>query len=288
MEVERKARISYEEFMEEHHNPGIPVIFTDATAVWKAKGLLTPDWFRENYPDKKSDVNDKVTGKPYTMTEVMDMVENSSVENPAPYPLTFNITQEIPEMLDLLLPLSLNYAKPNWLEDKSFKRGNWGGIIELFIGGPGGRFPYVHKDFYHLSAWINQLYGEKRFTVFPRGQEEFLYVTEKNQWRSEVNIFEPDYEKHPLFKHATPISFVVGPGETLYIPFGVWHSAYSITPTISVAFDQLNAKNFQLFMNDVWNFKKEHSTPKAIAAYAYAFASGAMCRLKDSLSPVRS
>ena len=28
--------------MEEHHNPGIPVIFTDASKVWKANGLLTP------------------------------------------------------------------------------------------------------------------------------------------------------------------------------------------------------------------------------------------------------
>jgi histone arginine demethylase JMJD6 len=177
MEVQRKSNISYQEFMEEHHNPGIPVIFTDATKVWKANGLLTPDWFRANCPNKLSDVTDKATGKPYTMTEVMDLVESSSVENPAPYPLTFNITNEIPEMLDLLQPMGLNYAKPNWLEDKAFKRGHWGGVLELFVGGPGGKFPYVHKDYYHLSAWINQLYGEKRFTVFPRGQEESLNQT---------------------------------------------------------------------------------------------------------------
>lgn len=284
MEVQRKSNISYKEFMEEHHNPGIPVIFTDATKVWKANGLLTPDWFRKNYPDKESDVMDKQTGKPYTMSQVMDLVENSSVEKPAPYPLTFNITNEIPEMMDLLKPLNLNYAKPNWLEDKLFQRGNWGGITELFVGGPGGRFPYVHKDYYHLSAWINQLYGDKQFTVFPRGQEEFLYVTERNQWRSEVNIFEPDYDKHPKFKHATPITFTVGAGETLYIPFGIWHSAYSLTPTISVAFDQLNAKNFPFFMEDVWTFKNQESgKPKAIAAYGYALASGAVCKVKDSL-----
>lgn len=281
MEVQRKSNISYQEFMEEHHNPGIPVIFTDATKIWKANNLLTPDWFREHYPNKLSEVKNKDTGEFYTMTEVLDMVEQSTTEKPAPYPLTFNITHEIPEMLDLLTPLNLNYAKPNWLEDKLFKRGYWGGVTELFIGGPGGKFPYVHKDYYHLSAWINQLYGEKRFTVFPRGQEEFLYVTGKNQWRSEVNIFEPDYEKHPKFKHATPISFTVGPGETLYIPFGVWHSAYSLTPTISVAFDQLNSKNFSPFMKDVWHFKKQNGKTKALAAYTYALMSGIRCKLKE-------
>ncbi|MBB6500810.1 cupin-like domain-containing protein [Pedobacter cryoconitis] len=282
MEIQRKSDISYKEFMEEHHNPGIPVILTGATKAWKANGLFTPDWFRKNYPDKESDVINKETGKAYKMAEVMDLVEQSSVENPAPYPLTFNISKEIPEMLDMMLPLNLGYAKPNWLDDKAFQRGNWGGIVELFVGGPGGKFPYVHKDYYHLSAWINQLYGEKRFTVFPRGQEKYLYVTGKNQWRSEVNVFEPDFEKHPEFKNATPISFTVGPGETLYIPFGIWHTAYSLSPTISVAFDQLNAKNFPLFMNDVWNFKKEYSKPKAVAAYLYALAAGAGCRIKEN------
>lgn len=279
MEVQRKSNITYEEFMEEHHNPGIPVIFTDATKLWKASGLLTPDWFREHFPNKKSDIVNKETGKPYLMKEVMDLVEQSTVDDPAPYPLLFNINNEIPEILDLLKPLNLNYAKPNWLDDKLFKRGNWGGVTELFVGGPGGKFPYVHKDYYHLSAWINQLYGEKRFTVFPRGQEDLLYVTKKNQWRSEVNIFEPDYEKHPKFKYATPINFTVGAGETLYIPFGVWHSAYSVTPTISVAFDQLNSKNFPSFMNDVWHFKKQNGKIKAMAAYTYAMLSGIKCYL---------
>jgi len=279
MEIQRKSNLSYKEFIEEHHDPGIPVIFTDASKVWEANGLFSPDWFRANYPDKVCDVYDKKTGKPYTMKEVMDLVEQSSVENPAPYPLKFNIPVQIPEIMDLISPLNLNYAKPNWLEDKLFQRGNWGGITELFVGGAGGKFPYVHKDYYHLSAWINQLYGEKRFTVFPRGQEEFLYVTEKNQWQSEVNIFEPDYNKHPKYKHATPISFTVGPGETLYIPFGIWHSAYSLTPTISVAFDQLNSKNFSPFMSDVWHFKKQTGKVKALAAYTYAMLSGAKCRI---------
>jgi len=286
MEVQRKSNISYEEFMEEHHNPGIPVVFTNASQVWRANGLFTPDWFRTHYPDKKGHVRNKETGEFYTMTEIMDLVEGSTVENPAPYPLLFNIPVHLPELMDLITPLNLNYAKPNWLEDKLFKRGYWGSAIELFVGGPGGKFPYVHKDYYHMSAWINQLYGEKRFTVFPRGQEEFLYVTEKNQWQSEVNIFEPDYEKHPKFKYATPISFTVGPGETLYIPFGLWHSAYSLTPTISVAFDQLNGKNFRSFANDVWHFNKGKGKVKAGLTYAYAMAAGLKCNMKDRMAKV--
>jgi len=162
-----------------------------------------------------------------------------------------------------------------------FSVGKWGGATELFIGGPGGKFPYLHLDYYHLNAWITQLYGEKQFTVFPRGQEHLLYPRADDPWRSELNIFEPDYEKHPKYKDATPINFVVGPGETLFIPFGTWHTAYSLTPTISVAFDTLNNKNHKDFMKDVWTFKSRQSKVKAVAMYSYAWVATRGSKIRD-------
>jgi histone arginine demethylase JMJD6 len=275
-EVERVGDISHEEFMERFYKPGVPCVFTKASKVWKANGLFTPDWFRKNFGDRTI----VKEGKTYSMNQIFDLVENSTPEKPAPYPFIYNIPSELPELIPLLEPLNLNYAVPNWLESKWFKRGHWGSVTEVFIGGPGGKFPYLHVDYYHLNAWINQLYGEKRFTVFPRGQEEFLYPKPDDPWQSDVNIFEPDYEKYPKFRNATPINFTVGAGETLFIPFGTWHSAYSLTPTISVAFDQLNNKNFNDFLRDVWMFKsREEGTTKAIALYAYAWLGGQKCRL---------
>jgi hypothetical protein len=277
MDIIRRDNITYEEFIEEHYKPGIPVVFTKAAKVWKANGLFTPDWFRENYPDRKTDVR----GTTYTMKQVMDMVEASTEDKPAPYPIIFDIPSTIPELMPLLDPLDLNYASPNWLRNKMFNIGKWGGAIEMFVGGPGGRFPYMHIDYYHLNAWITQLYGEKRFTVFPRGQEDLLYPRPDDPWRSELNIFEPDYEKYPKYKDATPIHFVVGPGETLFIPFGTWHSAYSLTPTISVAFDTLNNKNHKEFMKDVWTFKSRDSKAKAVAMYSYAWVATQISKMAD-------
>jgi hypothetical protein len=277
MDIIRRDNITYEEFIEEHYKPGIPLVFTKAAKVWKANGVFSPDWFRENYPDRKTDVR----GTTYTMKQVMDMVEASTEDKPAPYPMIFDIPSTIPELMPLLDPLDLNYASPNWLRNKMFNVGKWGGAIEMFVGGPGGRFPYMHIDYYHLNAWITQLYGEKRFTVFPRGQEEMLYPRPDDPWRSELNIFEPDYEKYPKYKDATPIHFVVGPGETLFIPFGTWHSAYSLTPTISVAFDTLNNKNHKEFMKDVWTFKSRDSKAKAVAMYSYAWLATQLSKLAD-------
>jgi len=279
MDIIRRDNITYEEFMEEHYKPGIPLVFTNAAKVWKANGLFSPDWFCENYPDRKTDCR----GITYTMKQVMEMVEAATEDKPAPYPIIFDIPTTLPEILPLLDPLDLNYASPNWLKNKMFSIGKWGGATEMFVGGPGGKFPYTHIDYYHLNAWITQLYGEKRFTVFPRGQEHLLYPRPDDPWRSELNVFEPDYEKYPLFKDATPINFVVGPGETLFIPFGTWHTAHSLTPTISVAFDTLNSKNHKEFMKDVWTFKKRDSKLKAVAMYAYAAVATQSCKIGEAL-----
>lgn len=276
MDIIRRDEISYEEFMEQHYKPGVPIVFKNAVKDWKAKQLFTPDWFREHYPDRTTDVR----GTTYTMKQIMDMVEASSEENPAPYPCIFNVKEQLPELTPLIKP-DIIYSKPNWLDNKMFNFGKWGAVTEVFIGGPGGKFPYLHLDYYHLNAWITQLYGEKRFTVFPRGQEDMLYPLPNDPWRSELNIFEPDYEKFPKYKDATPISFVVGPGETLFIPFGTWHTAYSLTPTISVAFDTLNSKNHKEFMKDVWTFKSRDSKLKAVAMYGYASLATAISKMTN-------
>jgi histone arginine demethylase JMJD6 len=276
MDIIRRDNITQKEFLEEHYKPGIPCVFTNAVKDWKANGLFSPDWFREHYPDRTTEVK----GKTYNMREIMNMVEASTEDDPAPYPCIYNIHEQLPELLPLIKP-DLIYSKPNWLDNKMFKLGKWGAALELFIGGPGGKFPYLHLDYYHLNAWITQLYGEKRFTVYPRGQEHMLYPRPNDPWRSELNIFEPDYEKFPLYKDATPIHFVVGPGETLFIPFGTWHTAYSLTPTISVAFDTLNAKNHKQFMKDVWTFKSRDSKVKAMAMYPYAWLATGLSKLTD-------
>ena len=279
MEIIRKSAISYDEFIENHLKPGIPLVLTNASKTWKANGTFTPDWLKANFGERKTSHADIE----YSMSEVIDLIKSSTPENPAPYPFLYNIPGSLPELLDYIRPVNLNYAKPNWVDSALFKRGNWGSVVELFIGGPGGKFPYLHLDYYHLSAWINQIYGEKQFTVFPRGQEEFLYPDPDNPWKSLVNMFEPDYEKHPKFKQATPLSFMLGPGETLYIPSGIWHSAYSLTPTISVAFDQLSSKNAKDFINDVWHIKKDHGKLRAAIHTGYAAVACLGCQLGDMI-----
>mgnify|MGYP001548191790 CR=1 FL=1 len=51
MEIKRTSvhDMSPERFLEEHWKTGVPLVFTDASRVWGANGIFSPDWFRENY-----------------------------------------------------------------------------------------------------------------------------------------------------------------------------------------------------------------------------------------------
>ncbi|MCB0769820.1 MAG: cupin-like domain-containing protein [Flavobacteriales bacterium] len=286
MEVKKvdAADITHEQFYEEHWKAGVPLVFKNATKLWGAYNTFSPDWFRANYGDRLTEVE----GKSYTMNEIMDLVEGKDTSRPVPYPCKYHIPSQLPELVSMVKPLNLGFAKPNWLESSWFKRGYWGSALEIFIGGPGGKFPYVPKDYYHLSAWINQLYGHKQFTVWPMGQEEYLYPEEGNEWKSAIpDIENVDLSIYPLYANATPITFVVGPGETLFIPFGMWHTAKSLEPTISVAFDLLNERNFPKFVKDVWGFKSRESKLKGVVATGYAAVGGMVCRIGDAMGVER-
>jgi hypothetical protein len=286
MEIKKvdASEITHEQFIEEHWKPGIPIVFKNATKVWGAYNTFTPEFFRTRFGDRRTVVD----GKEYTMREIFDLVEGKDTSRPVPYPCKYHIPTQLPEVLDMVKPLNLGYAQPNWLESSWFKRGYWGSALELFIGGPGGKFPYVHIDYYHLSAWVNQLYGHKQFTVWPRGQDECMYPEPGDRWKSSIpDIENVDLTTHPKYRNATPITFVVGPGETLYIPVGIWHTAKSLEPTISVAFDLLNAQNFPAFLKDVWGFKKRQRLVKAVAATGYAALGSVVCRAGDSFGVKR-
>ena len=279
-EVQKVDNLSYKDFVKNFVEPGIPVVFKNASKAWKANGLFTPEYFRKNFGDRRT----TVSGKEYSISEMLDLIEKSSAENPAPYPCKFNVHVELPELLPLLHPLNMNYAQPNYFENtRLFPAQKWGNDLEVFLGGPGGKFPFAHIDYYHTNAWITQVYGEKNFVVFPPGQDKYMYATQEGPWKSPVNIFNPDYEKHPEFKHATPITVKLEPGETIFVPNGTWHTAESLTPGISIVYDQLTRSNFKNWFNDLWVEKKQGGKLKSIAFMAYALGARSIFEIRYAL-----
>jgi histone arginine demethylase JMJD6 len=227
----------------------VPVIFTDASDAWPIRRCATPDYFRRVHGAHIV----RVLGKACTLAQLIERLEQATPDDPGPYPCKFEIAKEFRELLvDVTprMPCSLPDRQANPLVPERL----FAGInnLEIFFGGAGGKFPYLHYDVMHLHAWIAQLYGDKEFTLYAPDQEPYLYARSDLPWQSGVrNPLDPDYASYPLLRQAHAQRVVLHAGETLFVPAGWWHTTRNLTFTISVAFDQLGADNWNAFVGDV-------------------------------------
>ncbi len=273
--IEKLDSITYDQFVENYIKPGLPVVLKNASASWKTNRELGPDFFREHFGQHTTTHKDKV----YSMSEILDITEKSTFEKPAPYPISFEIRSKLPELLAILHPIHMNYAFPNWFMSRLLPYGRYGNDMHIYIGGAGNQYA-LHKDLYHTNAWITQLYGEKEFIAFPRDQEDLLYA-EGISTRSPINILKPDYEKYPKYKQATPLRVVLQPGETIYIPNGIWHTTVASGHNISLVLEQLNSNNYKAWKKDIYDYGIKKNKAKAIIQYSFANVVGSLCKLNE-------
>jgi len=249
MSVERRHRPSYEDFVREFLNPHKPVVISGALNSWPAM-RWTPEYFRQKFPD----VNCAVDGANYRMADLIELVLHSSPEKPAPYLRNAIINRFLPQLLADISPLP-EYFSPNWLAgplSQLLRSRLHEGSEELYIGGKGGKFPFLHFDTWHTHAFICQLCGTKEFTAYAPDQAPYLYVSPGRYNQSLIPDLEnPDYGKFPLFARACGMRFLLEPGEIVFIPAGWWHTARILSPSISVSVNRANASNWSDMTRDM-------------------------------------
>jgi hypothetical protein len=199
------------------------------------------------------------------------MMMNSTEENPAPYPFKIDIERNFQELIPLISPsfavLANNRLKSKMITKRLIPQAS---TLEVFFGGASGWFPYIHYDLYGLYAIVTQVYGRKQFIVYDPTQEEFMYPEKEHPWKSSIKeYYNPDFNKYPLFRNAKPVTDVVNPGETIFVPKGWWHTARSLEPTISIAQDLLTEYNWDIFERDVMFYKKKEGMARSIAYSLY-------------------
>lgn len=262
--VDRRSSLGHAEFLSNYLRPRRPVILADAARTWPLYDLANPDYFRAHFGSQRV----RVRGKDYALGALLDLLQASTPEQPGPYPCKFAMAVEFPTLLDQVEP-RFSYSLPDRQASSLLPQRLFNGVnnLEIFFGGPGGEFPYLHYDVMRLHAWITQLHGDKEFTVYAPGQEHLLYVNPEIPWQSSIeNHHHPDYARYPLFREAVSQKLVVRAGETLFLPCGWWHTARSLTPTISVAFDQLGPDNWSDFVGDVVDERRRLGHPAKGAA----------------------
>ena len=254
--IDRRDNLGREAFEREYLRPLVPVVLTDAIEHWAALGKWTPEFFRTSYGDLQVEVD----GESMLLRELVERVEASTPEHPAPYLRNQALAEWPPELLADVSPMPA-CTQPNWLESRVFPSRGDLSATEVYIGGSGASFPVLHYDNLHTHAFLMQLYGEKEYLAFPPDQAAFLYPrdgTERN--RSRIgDILDPDLDAFPLADRAEGVRFRLGPGETLFVPAGWWHTARILSPSVTVSINAVNRANGRSFRRDYLESLRGHS-----------------------------
>jgi hypothetical protein len=110
----------------------------------------------------------------------------------------------------------------------------------IFLG-PQGSLSRLHQDFWHTHAYLAQIQGRKRVTLFSPADSEFLYG-------GLVDPEQPDFERFALFEKATAYECVIEPGEILFIPPSWWHHVRGLEKSITMSQNFFNETNFAAHM----------------------------------------
>ena len=194
------ADLTAEQFRREFARPRRPLVFADAAAAWPIYGRGTPAYFRRVYGGQRV----RLLGQDCALAELLDRLEASTPEKPGPYPCKFEIAKDFRALLPDVSP-RFAYSLPDRQASTLMRQSLFSEVnnLEIFFGGPGGRFPYLHYDVMHLHAWITQLHGDKQFTLYAPDQAAFLYVDPEVPWQSAIrNHHSPDYARYPLLRQA--------------------------------------------------------------------------------------
>jgi ribosomal protein L16 Arg81 hydroxylase len=123
-------------------------------------------------------------------------------------------------LIDELMPL------PRFLDP-----GSLGQRLSLWFG-PRGTVTPLHHD--TMNVLLAQIRGRKAVTLIPPSATPLVY-NEIGVY-SRVDVEHPDDDTFPLFAAAPRSTFVLRPGEALFIPVGWWHHVRALDESISVSF----------------------------------------------------
>lgn len=136
------------------------------------------------------------------------------------------------------------------LRDLYTKRVHW----RMLLVGNKGAGMFNHQDVLRTASWQAQLWGSKRWHICAPTESRYLYSA------GQIDAFDPDYERYPLFHHARCYEDIVESGDMLFYPKDYWHQTENLaTPSICVSASVLDEHNYREIAHEL---KAECKTQK--------------------------
>jgi hypothetical protein len=229
-----RSGLSSDDFLREHVLARQPVVLQGALDDWPAM-RWTPASLKQAAPDEVLHYRTEEGVKSGRWADLVDLIFES--DQPAPYLRNIDLATQLPALFRDIQPLP-KYSADNWRSHFLMPR-RWPGevrkdLCELFVSRTGTRFPYLHMDYWGMSAFFAQTMGEKEIILFPSEDAPYLYPTPKDPLISSIDDFDqPDPDRFPEFEHARQFRVTLRAGDLLYNPRW-WHTTRTLSPSITL------------------------------------------------------
>ena len=247
--VERRSKLSYDEFVQEYASIGKPVIITDVVKNWRAYTKWNLDFFKSNYGPVKIKVQDYNPSVGFTRSE--RILKTMRIDDYVDY-MTEDAIGKLLYLRDFCA-----YNHPELWEDceEPIYFNNWctklpSELLKKFFGdngifiGPKDTSVGLHYDSLCKITWVAMISGQKKVVLLAPDQAEYLY-------EGRVNCFNPDLEKFPLYTRAKPVEFILSQGELMYMPPNWWHQVINLEDTIALVTSTINEWNHSLYYEEL-------------------------------------
>jgi hypothetical protein len=243
--VEKRSRVSRDEFITRYVRGCRPVVLTDVTADWPAMTRWSPADLQRRFGHLEVEIQAERSGnaryevdklkhrKRVRLGDFVDRVLAAGVSNDE-YLTANNELLRRPEFAPLLADIG---SLPPVCDPVRLPQS------ASFWFGPAGTVTPLHHD--TLMLFHTQVVGRKRWRFVSPLQTARLY----NHFEvySEVNLDAIDLARHPDFAGVTVLDVVVEPGETMFLPLGWWHQVSSLDVSLSFSYSNLDVPNEYTF-----------------------------------------
>lgn len=226
--------ISSEEFYQQYVKTRKPVKLLNYAKDWPAVKKWTYDHLKEvaghhmvklygAWQDNEPARIEMRPVKEVKFSEYLDMLKNDVPSDLRIF--LFNLFKLEPKLLD---DFDFTPIMEGYLKDYPY----------MFFGCAGSDVR-LHYDIDLSNVFITQFGGVKRVTLFDQSQTKYLYKLPFTT-HSAVDLRNIDYEKYPALKLAQGYQTDLKPGETLFMPSGIWHYMEYLDGSFSLSLRTLN------------------------------------------------
>jgi hypothetical protein len=247
-EIARQPNLDYGSFVLKHLVPRVPVVVPGASANAPAVRRWTPQSLAERFGERPVRVERAGAFEKVPLAEYAASITGAEGAGEPAYMRNISLLEQLPELIEEVeLPV---YTTPNWLASDVLQRfvpPVWVTWIELFLSGPGMRFPRVHVDTAMTHAWVVQVWGRKRFWAWPPMENQPNYSIHSDEQMKARGLDCRGRDLEAFFSHSAPFTGDLEPGDFLFLPTGWWHTAESVTACITLSGNFVNETNWDDF-----------------------------------------